>query len=173
MAAKDEVRGKVEGVIRGFRILDKRYFSDGGVEMDVELPLAAIAELVLPAPSTDEEKGALNQAGDAKNTGLVVDARGLKVTPALAPRLLDEKGAPLYGAEFLGEEARKSPGVAGYAKTVDEAKALQQRVGDKPLVVKAAKAKGADLVLGADAAKKLTEANNGYLAEGRVVIVTQ
>ena len=39
-------------------------------------------------------------------------------------------------------------------------------------MVKASKANGSDLVLSNDDVKKLAEANSSYLAEGRVVIVT-
>ncbi|MGQ0508392.1 MAG: LPP20 family lipoprotein [Myxococcaceae bacterium] len=166
---KDEIRGKVEGVLRGFKVTAKRYFSDSGVEIDVEVPLAALADVITEPSDT---KLIVKTDGDRKNTGLVVDARGLKVTPALAPRLLDEAGKPVYAAQALTDDARKNSGVAGYAKSLDEAKKNMQRVGDKPLVLKAAKAQGSDLVLSADEIKKLAEANNSYLAEGRVVIVT-
>ncbi len=165
---RDEVRAKVEGVIRGYKITGKRYFSDSGVEVDVEVPLAALTELFADPPASDS---ALVKAGEPKNTGLVIDASGLEVTPALSPRVLDEAGKPLYGAEYLSADARKQNAVAGYASSLDEAK-KNAKIGDKPLVLKAAKAQGSDVVLSAADAKKLTEANNSYLAEGRVVIVT-
>ena len=53
MAAKDEIRGKVEGLVRGFKITNKRYFSDSGVEIDVEVPLAALTEALLPSGKTE------------------------------------------------------------------------------------------------------------------------
>ncbi|MFP2895304.1 hypothetical protein [Corallococcus sp. 4LFB] len=46
-------------------------------------------------------------------------------------------------------------------------------MGDKPLVVKAAQLQGSDLVLSAEGARALAEANTRFLAEGRVAIVTQ
>ena len=51
--------------------------------------------------------------------------------------------------------------------SIDQAKKNLQRVGDKPLVIKASKAQGTDLVLSSDDVKKLSEANHSYLAEGR------
>jgi hypothetical protein len=166
--ATDEIRGKVEGLVRGYRVTDKRYFSDSGVEVDVEVPLSAVTELFV-APSG--KALALKKEGEPKNTGLVVDARGLKVSPALSPRLLDAKGAPLYAAEALSDEGRKA-GVASYVKGLDPAK-KSARVGERPLVVKAERADGSDLVLSAEAVKALTEHNNSYLADGRVVIATE
>jgi hypothetical protein len=105
-------------------------------------------------------------------TALVVDAAGLKVAPALAPRLLDEAGQELYGPAALGEAARKGAGVAAYARSLDAARRdLASRLGDKPLVVKAVRAQGSDLVLGAEAAQALAS-RPAFLSEGRVVILT-
>jgi len=166
--AKDEIKGKVEGVVKGFTITKKHYFSDNGVQIDVEVPLGALTQFVEDEPAG---KLAIKTEGEEKNTGLVVDARGLNVKPALAPRLLDEAGNPVYGVDCLSSDAKKSAGVASYMKNLDEAK-KNMRVGDRPLVLKATKASGSDLVLTADDIKKLAESNNSYLAQGRVVIVT-
>jgi hypothetical protein len=158
------VRGSVEGAVRGFRETARRYFSDGGVELDVEVPLEAVGDAVLPRAAA--------APAPAGPTALVVDAAGLKVSPALAPRLLDEAGKELYGAAALGETARKATGVAAYARGLDAArKDLAARLGDKPMIVKALRAQGTDLVLGAaDAAALATRP--AFLAEGRVVILT-
>jgi hypothetical protein len=169
MSAKDEIRGKVEGAVKGYKVVKKRYFADNGVEIDVEVPLAALTEVV-DSPS-DGATAALHSEGAEKNTGLVVDARGLDVKPALSPRLLDETGKALYGIDCLSSDAKKSAGVASYVKSLEEAK-KSMRVGDRPLILKASKAQGSDLVLSADDVKKLAENNNSYLAQGRVVIVT-
>jgi len=167
----EEIKAKVEGVIRGFKIADRRYFSDNGIEVDVEVPLSALTELVAPPSPSDAQHAQLNSNGQAKNTGLVVDARGLKVEKALSPRLLDDAGNPVYGIDTLSEDARKSKGVASYFATLDSAK-KSLLVGDKPLVIKAAKAQGTDLVLSAEDLKRLSESNNTYLADGRVAIIT-
>lgn len=164
MGADAAVKGAVEGTLRGFRETARRYYSDGGVELDVEVALDGVAEAVLPraaaAPAT------------AGPTSLVVDAAGLKVAPALAPRLLDEAGQELYGAASLGEAARRATGVAAYAPGLAAARRdLAARVGDRPLVLKALRAQGADLVLGAADAATLA-ARPAFLAEGRVVILT-
>jgi hypothetical protein len=167
--ASEEIRGRVEGVVRGFKVINKRYYSDSGVEMDVEVPLSALTSALAPATDTAI---AVNTQGARKYTGLVVDARGLGAKPVLAPRLLDAAGKPVYGPEALSAEARKSAAVAAWYTSIDEAQ-KSVLVGDKPLVVKAAQLQGSDLVLAEDALKKLTEANASFLAEGRVAIVTQ
>jgi hypothetical protein len=180
---KQEVREKIEAAIKAFKITRKRYYSDGGLEIDVEVPLSALNEALLStasgtavsataASAIATPAGAVKADRTAKNTGLVVDARGVPLAPALAPRLLDEAGQALYGAEVLSQEARKSRTVAAWVTSLEEAK-KHERAGRNPLVVKAAKAIGTDLVIAHEDAKKLSESNNAFLAEGRVVIVTR
>jgi hypothetical protein len=164
IGADNSVKGSVEGAVRGFRTVATRYFSDSGVEIDVEVPLDAVADAVMP-------KAAAAPASSGP-TSLVIDASGLKVAPALAPRLLDEAGKELYGPSALGESARKAGGVAAYARSLEAAKRdLGARLGDRPVVVKAVRAEGTDLVLAAADAATFA-ARPPFLAEGRVVIIT-
>lgn len=167
---REEVRGRVEGAIKGYKVVAKRYFSDSGVELDVEVPLAAITAALAP-PAADSGI-ALNAEGAKKYTGLVVDARGLGVKPVLAPRLVDASGKALYGSAALSEEARATAAVASWVDSLEAAKKAAL-VGEKPLVVKATQFQGSDFVLAAEGAKALSEVNTRFLAEGRVVIVTQ
>ena len=166
---QDEVRGKVEGVLRGYKVTAKRYFSDSGVELDVEVPLAALTQAVAPV---EQGTVVLNTAGERKHTGLVVDARGLGAKPVLAPRLVDASGRALYGAGALGEEARAQATVAAWAGSLEAAK-KSPLVGAHPLVLEAQSLKGSDFVLSVEDAKRLASTHTGFLAEGRVVIVTQ
>ncbi len=153
--------GKVEGLVRGFQVVGKpRYFSDGGVEVDVEVPLeGALSDALLPKR-------------DGGTTSLVVDARGQKLVPALAPRILDESGKELYGPASLGEAGRRAGGTAAYARDLDAARAtLRDRMGERPVVVKAVRTQGSDVVVSAADAASLAGKNLAFLAEGRVVIL--
>ncbi len=50
IVASDVIKTKVEGAVRGFRVVDTRYMSSGDVEVDVEVPLTGIiADAVLPS----------------------------------------------------------------------------------------------------------------------------
>lgn len=194
----NEVRARVEGLIKGYKVVNKRYFSDNGVEIDVEVPVAMLTDildpdatqmLAVPASKTEPAKTAEKPAEkpadkpaekggepvvakleDGTGTGLVIDARGLKLMPALMPRVLDEAGKPLYTVDSLSAEARKTTGVAAYVQSLDEAR-KSMKAGDKPMVVKAAKANGTDVLLPQDEAKKLVSMNPPFLAQGKVVIV--
>lgn len=165
---KDEVRARVEGLVKGYSIANKRYFSDNGVEVEIEVPLALLSDVIDPdatpvTPSVGKPEG-------EKATGLVIDARGLKAMPALMPRVLDDAGKPVYTIDSLSASARKVSGAASYVQTLDEAQ-KSMKAGEKPLVVKAAKASGADLQLAPEDAKRLAALNTSFLADGKVVIV--
>ncbi len=179
--AREETRRQIEDVLRGYKVVQKRYFSDSGVQMDVEVPLGALTSvLVAPAPAGTAAAAGTKPAGtkpaetkkdtQAKHTGLVVDARKLGMVPVLAPRLLDASGQPLYGVETLSAEARKTTGVAGFFGSLEQAR-KSALVGAKPLVIEAARLQGSDLLLGPDAAKALAGLDPDLLAEGRVAIL--
>ncbi len=170
--------GKVEGLVRGFRVVGKpRYFSDGGVELDVEVPLeGALSDALLPKgePAGGAAPAPARSDDAAPGTSLVVDARGRKIVPALAPRILDEAGKVIYGPASLGEAGRRAGGAAAYARDLDAAKAqLKARVGDRPLVVKAVRAEGPDLVISSADAARLAGRDLAFLADGKVVILAE
>ncbi len=166
MAADPGLRERIAVLARGAAAPDARYYSDGGVDWPVQVPLAGVLALVL-----EPMAGLIPpQAGSDQVTGVVVDARGLAAQPALAPRLVDDAGVAVYGANRIRKDAVKA-GVATYAPTVELAR-KSPRVGDKPLVIKAAAAGGlTDLVVAKDDAERLAREAGGALAQGRVVVV--
>jgi hypothetical protein len=164
--------GRVEGLVRGFRTVGKpRYYDDGGVEIDVEVPLeGALSDALLPRGATPAATP--TPASTSTPTSLVLDARGTKVVPALAPRVRDEAGRELYGPAALGDAARRAGGAAAYARDLESARgALGARLGDRPLVVKALRADGPDLVVSSADAAALERTDRSFLAQGRVVIL--
>jgi hypothetical protein len=161
------VSAKVQGAIRNFKVADTRYFDDGGVEVDVEMPLDGLIETLVPGGAKKAEA----TPAKAGSTGLIVDASGLKVTPALAPRVVDEEGKEVYGAAEVNTDKAKH-GLAAYVKDAEAAK-KDPRVGDAPATVKAlalAKGSNTDVVISNEDAKKAREAQ---VAEGNVVFVVQ
>ncbi|MGC4113378.1 MAG: hypothetical protein QM765_01625 [Myxococcales bacterium] len=182
MGGSDDLRAKLEGEAKAFKRVGTRYYNDGGVEIDVEMSIADLYTEVVPPPpppSAEPAKAAeapkLPANGEPTNTGLVVDASKLKAKPALAPRLVDEAGKEVYSSTVVATEALKTNGIAGYLKSVDEAK-KSARVGAKPLIIKALRVQGAsDLVIANADADKLRDpkGNVAYLGEGRVIIVSE
>lgn len=177
LGSDQALSGKVQGLVKGFRVVGKpRYFSDGGVEMDVEVPIeGALSDALLPQPPAGGAAPAPAPSGaapEAGATGLVVDARGLKLAPALAVRILDEGGKELYGPGRLGEAGRKAGGTVAYAPDLEAArKGSPARTGEHPLVVKAIRVQGSDVVLSNADAAALAGKDLSFLADARVVIL--
>lgn len=164
-----QIRTQVQGIVQGCKTVDTRYYSDGGVDVVVKCPLDGGLATVL-APTKDRKS--LNTNGDAKYTGLIIDAVGLKAQPALAPKVGDGTNE-LYAPEMVIPSFLRQHGAAAYARTVEQAK-QDARVGKNPLVLKATTTGGSpsDLVVSAEEAAKLKDQNLTFLAEARVVIAT-
>lgn len=155
MVANDTIRTEVNGIIQGATVLDKKYMSDGSVEVTVGMRMnGALSESLLPKGTAPASTGAAGGTGQLY-TGLIVDARGLGVRPAMAPKIVNEDGKEIYGSAWVGREYAVREGMVGYFKDPAAAQ-TNPRVADKPLTVKAIKVAGdarVDLVVSnADAA---------------------
>ena len=108
-------------------------------------------------------------------SGLVVDARGIGVKPAMAPMILDENGQVVYGPAFVSREYAVQNGMSGYVTDIEAAES-DTRVGYYPLTVKGLKTEGpgqCDIVISNSDAAKLRKSSENlmFLKECRVVIV--
>ena len=170
MDTSPQLKSRVEGVLRSFKVVDTRYYSDGGVDVVVQAPLTGvILDALLPGAGSKEEKSA---GVVSEHSGLVINARGLALTPAISPRLVDEDGNVLYSEAFVNRDAALQRGIATYHKSVDAA-TKSKRVASKPVLVKALKlaAPGSsDLVIGAADLGKVSTVKSA-LQQGRLVIV--
>ena len=108
-------------------------------------------------------------------TGLIIDARGLDLKPAMAPRILVEgEFLELYGSGFSEQKPDPTYGFAGYAGTICKASAMKERIGENPLIVKATLALNVtDVVISREDAIEIASALKTYdfFKERRVVIV--
>ncbi len=210
MVSSDVVRTRVEGAIKGFRIVDTRYMSTGDVEVDVEVPLTGVimdallpqnfgggvlmtgGQLLCPLCGQPWPKGkpvppgvTLIRAGtgtenqsnatSAVYTGLIIDARGLNVRPAMAPKVLDDRGEEVYGSKYVSREYAVDIGMVGYEKDINRAR-LNERVADNPLIVKAIEASGpnkTDVVISSADALKIhnAAANMNFLQHCKVMFI--
>lgn len=186
MVASDSVRTAISGRLNGIREVERpRYFSDGSVQVKLEANLRQIVPEQLyvdnptgppreiPAPTGPVTGGALNP--QVAYTGLIIDARGTGVQPALSPKVFDPQGREVYGSAYVSREFATSQGMVGYAKSPEQAAQID-RVKGNPAVIKATEAKGAnkaDLVISqqdADALRAMAQQQN-FLREARVMIV--
>jgi len=180
MVTSDVIRTEVSGIVQGAMVMDKKYMSDGSVEVTVGMKLTgALADALLPkslAPTPPTGlTGTLAPATPGQlYTGLIVDARGLGVKPAMAPRILNEDGKEIYGSAWINRDWAVKEGMVGYLKDPVAAQ-TNPRVADKPLLVKALKVSGdarVDMVISnADAATLQSASQNMSMLEKCRVIV--
>ena len=180
MVSNDQIRSSVEGYVRKFEASEPRYMSDKTIEISVTIPLDNdLAESLLPktVASAPTAQHKVSSSAPARGfTGLVIDARGTGAIPALAPKIVDENGKEIYGSAYVSREWAVKWGMAGYAKTPEQATQLRDRVGDQPGMIKAIKATGAskcDLVISAKDAADIAAAsrNMKFLSDCRVIIL--
>jgi len=180
MLTSDIIRSQVEGTVHDFRVLDVRYFETMDVGIIVEMPLTgALFDALLPG----EAGGRIGDAPSATPaprasgavSGLIVDASGLDVTPAMAPKVFDEEGNEVYGTSEVMRQYALQQGVVGYHNNLAQARE-NERVAGNPLVVRALRTTGAndcDLIISTADASRIRQAagNVPFLDECRVMIV--
>jgi len=167
-------RQELEALVAQATVVETRYFPGGAVETAVQLPFAGqLTALFLPAVSSvtpDSEPRT-----EAVHTGVVIDARGLAIQPALFPKIVDERGQTLYAPESVDREAAVQQGYVAYAKAFDQAPA-PARIGEHPLVLRALRVAGetrVDLVLSDAEATRIRDyaATRRLVRQCRVLIV--
>ena len=194
----DMIKTQVQGAIRGARQIGQpKYLSDTSVEVVYEVKMADISRVLLPmaekAPtltfddtnvsvsgtvaSAPEQQQAGTDTGVKSGgvTGVIIDGTGLGLRPAMSPRILNQGGSVVYGPGQYSRDYAAANGVAGYAKSLDQAKS-DTRVQGNPLVIRAASASGsssADVIISNADAGKLVVADGaaGLLKNCRVMIV--
>ena len=171
----DVINTKVQGFIRGARPVGQpKYLSDTSVEMEYSVPMSGISDIVLPpvtvpattqAPNNNQPAAAANNTTQAGGvTGIIIDARGLKARPAMAPRILDQNGNAIYGPGKYSRQYAVKNGVAGYSKTLETAQQDQRVVGN-PMVVKGVGTSGTnrtDITISNADVSKIDMANRNY-----------
>jgi hypothetical protein len=147
MTTSDVIKTEVSGIVQGSMIMDKKYMSDGSVEITVGMKLTgALADALLPKSAATPPVLMVPPAGSPAATGqlytgLIIDARGLNVKPAMAPKVLNEDGKEVYGSAWINRDYAVREGMVGYMKDRDAAQS-NPRVTDKPMMVKALKVAG-------------------------------
>ncbi len=183
MTTNDVVTTQVNGYLKGFKQKGReKYMSDGSVEITMEIPIdgiGSVGELLLANTVGETPSVTKFEGKKAKKeqvfSGLIIDCRGLKIKPALSPKVLDEDGKEIYGSAYVSKEWAVKYGIVGYSKSVESAAKLD-RVGDKPGKVKAVKVSGAnntDIVLSKDDAADIRSAakNLKFLSQCRVILI--
>jgi len=171
----DEVRLKIEGFIRGAEIVSEKQLSDRSFEVIMQAPLVGEDGLLAGIASEVPCEGQPASETDGEFTGLLIDARGLGVKPAMSPKVYDEDGKEVYGTVKCTPDFAIEVGIAGYPRSMDQA-LKSPRIGAHPLVVKAPRRGpkfATDIILSNADAERIrnADAKSGFLGKCGVSIL--
>lgn len=187
---QQDLRDKIISMVENVPVRSRNQISDGTIELIMEMTIYdGLSQLFLPSEirhiatikpiihQKDNHGGQKNedlngQYATSEHTGLIVNAKGLRVFPSLAPTILDENGEQVYGAAFASRNYAVQFGMCSFIKELKKA-FENDRAGDNPLVVRGIRTTGADIVVSnADASKiRGSSINISFLKECRVLIV--
>jgi len=108
------VKTEIEGIVKNFKEVDKRYFSDGGLEIDVEMNLDGPVSKALigpadgaagkktappgtPVPGSMQAKASVDGAGQESGENAVADSAGRK-EPLFSGIVVDVRGLTMVPA---------------------------------------------------------------------------
>lgn len=147
-----------------------RYFTSGRVEMEGSLPLHAWLRPALVDLAEGKER---ESPPTGPITGLLLDARGLELLPAVCPSIRSLGGQELYNAQTVTPAAIAQRAPVIYVS--DPANPLAvARLGESPLQLRAVSIhEEVDLVVSDTDAARLREraAEAPFLLHGNVVVV--
>ncbi|MBF2052960.1 MAG: LPP20 family lipoprotein [Candidatus Sericytochromatia bacterium] len=109
-------------------------------------------------------------------TGVIIDARGLGISPAMSPQIKDNDGKEIYiGDRPIDPDLVVNIGIVGYANSLDQARG-NARIGNNPLVIKAVQAGGrhkTDAVVSAAHGQQILQADSKsqFLRGSKVIFV--
>jgi len=189
LASNNGLSEKLNQMVSAAAVMGQEQHPDGTAIVSLQFRLrGGFAQLLLPSEIKQVEPikamsnspipgGPASTANPAAQayTGLIVDARGTNVRPAMVPLIVDEGGRELYGPAFISREYAVQYGVCQYVCDL-QSLSLQSRVGSNALMVKALRAgseHSSDLVISNKDAAKLRDVceNLNFLKQCRVVVI--
>ncbi|TVQ90065.1 MAG: hypothetical protein EA397_14005 [Deltaproteobacteria bacterium] len=152
--------------IKLWAVTEARYHTSGKVHLEGRLSLS----VYLRPWSLQRASHRPGTPTVSEFSGLVVDARGSGVSFAFAPRILDDEGGELWDGQVWRDRVLE---VTPVVYVADPAHPVAARAGERPLVVRAQRATGPDLILsGPDVhAVRRHVLGSPALHEGRVVVL--
>ena len=171
----------VKAKIRGARVIieDHKILADGSIWATVALGTRLVGDSnSLMWTLMPEGKSSNNSIknNSSSTSGLIIDASGLNLRPAMLPKILSKNNNVVYSSSGVPRQYLVKYGLVGYAKSIDQALTMN-RVGKSPLVIKAVEATGdnkSDPIIDDEDAKIIMNADeiDHFLSQCRVIIVT-
>ena len=188
----DGVMAKLMDMVKEADVIKQEYLTNGTADVGVRLSLfGGLSQLILPAEIEHVESvkpvGKTNHLPNADDaalgdrpekdifSGLIVDARGLDIEPAMTLKIFDESLREVYGPAFVSRETAVQKGMCRYMDNIACAK-KHPNAGDRPLTVKGLRPKnghGGDIIISNADALKLKSASEHlvFLKQCNVVVV--
>lgn len=189
------VSDKLMEMIEKAEVVHQEYSTDGSVIVTIRMSMyGAFSQLVLPAKikqiesvkqitissdeiTTNHGETPFDTGGiiTGPYTGMIIDVRGIRILPCMAPRVCDENGQEIFGSVYASREFAVQNGMTGYLSDM-EAATRHPRVADRPLILKGLRTSGVGgtdiIVSNADAARLRSAFENlAFLRQCRVLIV--
>ena len=178
MQEDTQIQTSISGYLQSYKEGEPKYFSDKTIEITITVPLDnQLQETLLPKEidNTPEYKKS-DVTTNNGTSGIVIDARGLSMVPALTSKIWDEKNNAIYGNQFVKRDAAIKWGMAGYVRSIEQLKKLNERIGSQYLMVKTTKLrdKGSTeaVISQADAEKILqSSVQNSLISDAKIVFL--
>ncbi|MBF0099900.1 MAG: hypothetical protein HQK77_03245 [Desulfobacterales bacterium] len=182
---------KIKTYVNHSQMIKSPYLPDVSSQVILQMNLHGdFSEFVLPAdikqldsvislkqnPSVPKQDELDNTAPQKnKYSGLLVDARGLFLSPAMSFSILDESGQQVFGPVFASREYAIKQGMCAYYRDIEVA-LKDSRILDNPLIIKGLKLvvpRGVDVIISNGDAQKVRSAFEllSNMRKCRVVIV--
>lgn len=197
MIANDTINAKVNGFLRGAKIVKEGWTPEGAYHVVVSVPMYgknSLAAIVVPAIRAAEPAFTNTVTGDSANpdnsistpaisqpaaqvnqplvTGLILDCRNTSLERTMAPGIFDEDGRVIFSSRCLSDDVLINKGVCAY---VDSSSTDYSRAGSNPLVIKPMMLKDYNrnfVVTRADGDKILAaDKQSGMLAKAAIVVL--
>ncbi len=193
MLEDDTIKTQISGKIKHVQEVGRpKMMNDGSVWVTMKMYMRDIVSILIdnrqfdmqgndmfqrPEKKKVEKKEGSQYGGSADTvyTGVIIDARGSGITPAMSPKIYTAEGKEVYGSMAVERDFVLKYGIVGYVNDLDKAKD-NERVKGNPLLIKGRPNQGSqssDLVISDEDAELLMklDATQSFLREARVMIV--
>lgn len=183
-----DLENKIRGVVHNAQIIEKGFNSEGRLKVKVglnfrELVIKEIIPQSVWYETLSSNSKRFDQAKKEKNiqpeqtayTGLIIDAKGLHLSPSILFTIYDPSGKQIYYPGSVDPDLIEDRGLAVYLSDIKSAVSIS-RTGKRPLVVQAQELRDnskVDLILSKQQSTKILNApgSKEFLKKCRVAIV--
>lgn len=180
LGSSESTQNLMRGCLQNSSIRGAVLLPDGSAEVTVRMNLRGRLSDIFWAHESDfgiqmPQHKATSSTDECGITGLIIDARGIDLKPAMSLCCRDEDGNLLYGPPTVGKDLAIQRGLVSYVRCLDSG-CVDERVGGRPLYVRALRPAGklgTDVIIATDNANEIREqlGDGMCLAQCRVLVL--